>query len=439
MTLRRFAPLLISIMLLAALLLLQYARMLDWGWSRTHERDSVTPVLSVGFLDDDAHIVEIYVNVSLDTSRFIRLQELNDQFMAKYPRIQVHLTNERLENPDFDDWLARNERGEASDVMLLDNAMVLPMAVQGYLKSVNSLLVGDAMSDQLAGLLEPLRWNGYLWGVPSHIDPYLLFWNKEMLQSLGISSSTMDFQAIDLAAKALVSQTDGTVEEEAQGYFTNLSAGDFHQLLVWEAKFRTEGTSLIALKGLDESDRAHLQWLADNSSLIAQVPLAQTFKLSELISEDQLLSTVMTWSAYNKLSTKAKDKLILDDEGPLYPWLNGSSYVISANSRNGEEAILWIQEVTNAANHYSAFDETGELPIRASLYGEQAQLVFRSGLMPPLWWYEALSAKAPEGEQVLADPEWPLRWEMREAEWSKHSGEGNLEIAEFAASIPLLE
>ncbi len=445
MTLRRFAPLAISLLLIAALLLIHYARVLDWNWTRTDEGDSSSPVLPVGSVSDDEEATDIYVTVSLESSRYIRLQELNDIFMSKHPRIRVHLHNETVERPGYTEWLERSERGEAPDVMLLDNAIVLPMAVKGYLKSVDSLLVGDAMSDQLAGLLEPLRWNGYLWGVPSHIDPYLLFWNKAMLEQLGITYPIENFGMLEEAAKALSagkgSEQGEEGEGEAAGYLTNLSPGDLHQLLAWEARFHQGGTSLISLKDMDEADRSHLLWLEGYaSSMISRVPLSQTFKLSELLTGDKLLSSVMTWSAYNKLNKTAKDKLVLDSEGPLYPWLNGSSYAIAAGSRSAEEAILWIQEMTDAASQYASYDASGELPVRASLYGEQAQLVFRSGLMPPIWWYEALSAKQQvEGENVLADPEWPLRWQRREADWRLHSGEEKLEIAEFVATIPSLQ
>ncbi|MDF2836928.1 MAG: extracellular solute-binding protein family 1 [Paenibacillus sp.] len=441
-TLRRIAPLVFSLLLIVALLLIHYTRMLDWNWTRTDESDSSSPVLPVGSVDDDEDVKDIYVTVSLESSRFVRLQELNDTFMTEHPRIQVHLTNERSERPGYADWLARSERGEAPDVMLLDNAIVLPMAVKGYLKSVDSLLVGDAMSDQLAGLLEPLRWNGYLWAVPSHIDPYLLFWNKDMLEQLGMPSQIDNFGMLEDAAKALAGGSDGAeVAGEAAAYLTNLSPGDLHQLMAWEARFHQEGTSLISLKGMDETDRSHLLWLDGYaSSMISRVPLTQPIKLSELLIEDKLLSSVMTWSAYNKLNKTAKDKLVLDSEGPLYPWLNGSSYAISAGSRSDEEAILWIQEMTDAASQFAYYDASGELPVRASLYGEQAQLVFRSGLMPPIWWYEALSVKQqPEGGNVLADPEWPIRWQKREADWQVHSGEEKLEIAEFVATIPSLQ
>lgn len=442
MTLRRIALLAVSLLLITALLLIQYARIPEWDWARTDRNDSSTPVLPVGSVSDEDETTAVYVTVSLDAARFTRLQELNDQFMAAHPRIQVHLVNQWMERPGFSDWLDLSERGEAPDIMLLDNAIVLPMAVKGHLKSIDTLMVGDVMSDQLAGLLEPLRWNGYLWGVPSHIDPYLLFWNRDMLQQIGMWPQPETIEDLEQAAKALASvNAGGGAEEDAGGggYLTNLSPGDLHQLLSWEARFHQGGTPLISLKELDEDDRSRLLWLEQYASIISQVPLSQSYKLSELMREEKLLSAVLTWSAYNQLSMAAKDKLVLDSEGPLYPWLNGSSYVISAGSRSSEEAILWIQEMTDAANQYATYDVSGELPVRASLYGEQAQLFVRSGLLPPVWWYEALSANAkqPEGVNVLADPAWPLRWQERESDWRLHSGEGKLEIAEFVSTIPL--
>jgi len=431
LTLRRIVPLLIGALLLAALLLLHFTRVLDWNWARESQGDSQSPVVYVGAERVDTQPSELYVTVSLDDASFARLTKLNDRFIAQYPHIEVHLRNEAPGSLSFEDWLTAGKRGDAPDVMLLNNALVLPLAVQGYLKSVDALMTGDMLTDQLAGLLEPLLWYGYLWGVPADIDPYLLFWNKDMLAELGQQSPIPDVERLDETLKKM---TDANEGEPA--YFTNLSPGDLHQLLIWEAKFHQGEGKFIALKKAEETGGApHLEWLNSQAEYVSGIPLSQPFKLSELLIDNRLLSAVMTWGAYTKLNKGVQEKLILDSEGLSYPWLNGSSFAISAGSKHDDDAIIWIEEMTGAANSDAAFGDAGKLPVRASLYGEQDQLAFRNGPMPPAWWYEALNAKQPEGENALADPLWPLRWQQWEAEWRLHSGDGELRIAEFLAAV----
>ncbi|MDQ6418986.1 extracellular solute-binding protein [Paenibacillus sp. LHD-117] len=431
MTFRRFAPLLISALILTAFLLFHFSRTLNWNWTSSDQGGSFSPVLPVDAEAFDSKPTEIFVTVSLEASGFARLSKLNDTFMSKYPRIRVQLNNVFPERNGYDDWLDQSEQGRAPDIMLLDNDKVLPMAVKGHLKSLDSLMAGDVLADQLSGLLEPLRWNGYLWGVPSDIDPYLLFWNKDMLRQLGQQSPISDMSVLEDSAKAFSERPDGD-----RAFIANFSPGDLHQLLVWEAKFHQGKQPFIRMEGLDDIDKTNLIRLDAHEGLVAQIPLAQSFRLNELVLEDKLLSAVMTWSIYNKLSKLVQDKLTIDAEGIAYPWLNGSSYVIAAGSKFEDEAMIWIQEMTGAANNYSTYEASGDLPVRASLYGEQAQLVFKSGKMPPVWWYEALNAKQPEGETALADPEWPLKWQQRESDWHLYSGEGALRITDFLSTLP---
>src|SRR5690606_19211725 len=115
-TLRRIAPLLIGALLLAALLLIHYTGVLDWNWTKTDNRSSLTPVLPVGAESDLTLPIDIYVTVSLEASRFARLARLNDMFMLQYPRIRVHLENDGTGSSGFADKLSIIERGEAPDI-----------------------------------------------------------------------------------------------------------------------------------------------------------------------------------------------------------------------------------------------------------------------------------------------------------------------------------
>lgn len=427
---RKIAPIAGGALLLTVLLLLYFSRTLDWNWNAQIGIDNQSQMVAVSNQRLSYESAQLNVNVSLSKEDFAQLHEYNARFMGKYPHIEVNLTNEEPSPDLFVRWSERSESGMGPDIMLMENGWVVPFAVKGYLKSVDGLISGDALADQLSGLTEPLRWNGYLWAVPKNIDPHMLFWNKDLLDGASIAKLPNDEATLREAAAAVAA-----IQGDEQLYLVNFSPGELQQPLMWLSKFYGDPGVLINLQGMTDKQRDGLEWLQSIHSFVSGIAGTRYLQLSQEIENDKQLSLILSWEQYSKLTQAAREKLT-PDEDMFFSWLGGSSFAISSRSRAEKEAMLWIEEITGTASGRLALEYSGKLPVRASLYGEAGRLLSRSRPSPPLWWYEAMSAKPPERDMIRPDKEWPIRWQQWERRWESLSFDDvELDAGEWVAAL----
>lgn len=417
---RKYAPLLIGALLLTALLLLFFSRSMNWNWNRVSHSDGITPVEPAGGQRIAQLTTDLYVNVSLPSADYTRLVERTERFMLEHPHIRVEISNEQDSANRHAKLLEMSSQGMAPDVMLLDNGGIIPLAVKGLLKPVDSLMTGDVLTDQLPRLMEPLKWNGYLWGVPYRINPYVVAWNKELLSEAALSKPPDNWESFQFLAEKIAAAATNT-ETGQERYLINFSEQEFEQFLVWSSRMDGGKERLINLYDLSEPLRNKLAWIQAMGKF-SSVPSNQKYRLNELIAEQRLLMLIMPWEELNALSQAARSKLIVEQKDIQYPWLNGASFAISAGSRSESEAMLWIQEMISPYNSLKDFEEGGKLPVRPSLY-DQMRLITKSGDTPPYWWLEALSSKVMETDNATPDPNWPNRWLIWANAWAAAGGE----------------
>lgn len=409
---RKVAPLLIGALLLTALLLLYFSQSMNWN--QAEQSEGIEPVEPVDGMLTAPLETELYVTVTMPAADFKRLEEQSEQFMLQYRHIRVKLTNEKLSGERYAAIAQQSVQGVAPDIMLLDNSWVVPLAVKGYLKPIDSLMTGDVLSDQLPGLLEPLKWNGYLWGAPKSINPYIIAWNKPLLTEIGLSEPPQDWQDFQALAEQIASSAP---QPEGERYLVNLSPGDLTQLLLWLTRYDTDH-SLLSLNPLTELERERLLWLQSREVSVSAVPIDRVQQLNLLMSSNRLLMLIFPWESYHKLSDSVRDNLVIEQDMIDYPWMNGSSFVISSASKSENEAILWIQEMTSASIGLQEMENAGRLPVRASLYSEQVRLLTQSNVLPPRWWLEVLSETPQEDKSYKPGPSWPLIWNNWQTAWS---------------------
>lgn len=405
---RKYVPLIIGALLLAALLLIQFSRSFDPASVGKPDGKSPDTPASGEVVNDQLSV--IHVNVSVSPDQFKRLDELNRNFMMKYPYIQVTLTNEEIENKAYALWVAQSQQGTAADIMLLNNGWVRPFAVRGFLKPADSIMTGDALSDQMAGLLDPLKWNGYQWGVPKDVNPYVVVWNSTLLKQAGMNAPPSDWATFQGAA-AKVKERNKAVN------LVNLSAGDLLQPLVWLATFQSDPSNLVSLDQLNKEQQEQLKWLEAEDKHVSRLKTSQVIELNEALLSNKLLAAIMPWDAYEGLSAAARELLLIDRNETLFPWLNGRSYVIASGSKFENEAMLWIQEMTDVYHQQQAYDDLGLLPVRASLYTMSSLERSEQSKAPPAWWQKVLNKKQYDDYLALPDPLWPERWQTWERKW----------------------
>jgi ABC-type glycerol-3-phosphate transport system substrate-binding protein len=408
---RKYVPFMIGTLLLAALLLIPYSRNLQ-------------PVPGELVIDQ---LTDILVNVSLPNSQFLQLQELNRNFMMKYPHIQVKLTNEPTTDDAYSQWVLQSQQGESADIMLLDNEWVRPFAVRGFLKPADSVMTGDTLSDQMTGLLDPLKWNGYLWGVPRDVNPYVVVWSGALLAEAGLKGPPTDWASYQAAATKII-------ELHPQASIVNWSAGDLLQQLVWLATFDEDQSNLLNMQPLNEKQTAQLEWFQNIEQHISRIENNAIDQFNASFQSDNLLAAIISWNDYESLNEGLRNKLIVDRDHIYSPWLNGHSYAISSSSDVEEEAMLWISEITDVNNQQMTYDRSGQLPARASLYSFNSSLQNDQVQIPPAWWKKVLIAKREENELPQLDPMWPEKWQYRERMWKLFS-EGTFQITPYVDSL----
>lgn len=409
---RKYVPFIIGALLFAALMLIQFSS--HTNPARVDKPDGKTTVQSAPGEHVIDQISDIHVSVSLPADQFRQLVGLNRNFMMKYPHIQVQLANEEAEDRAYGLWTEQSQQGTASDIMLLDNGLVIPFAVEGFLKPADSIMTGDMLSDQMTGLLDPLRWNGYLWGVPKDVNPYVVVWNGDLLTKAGLKEPPTDWAAYQTAAAKVM-------EWNAETSIVNWSAGDLYQQLVWLGTFQTDQSDHINLRKITEKQADQLKWLQAVERNVSRISMEATGELNEALLGNKLLAAILPWDVYEKLSEKVRGKLVFDRNHILFPWLNGRSYVISSKSKVEEEAMLWIREMTDINNQQQTYEQSKQLPARASLYAFNSSIQSGQLRIPPAWWLKRLNAKQPDDQLAFPEPQWPVRWQKRERLWQLFS------------------
>lgn len=424
---RKVAPLLIGALLLTALLLLYFSQSMNWN--QAVHTDGIEPVEPADGMLMAPLETELHVTVSMPAAAFKHLEERTEQFMLQFPHISVKLSNEKPSGERYSSIVMQSIQGVAPDIMLLDNSWIVPLAERGYLKPIDSLMAGDVLSDQLPGLLEPLKWNGYLWGAPGSINPYVVAWNKPLLTELGHSDPPQawtEFQALTDQIAAAAPSPDG------EQYLMNLSPGDLTQLLLWLTRFDTDH-QLLNLDTLTESQQDKLMWLESRTQYVSAAPISSLEQINQLVMSNRLLMLIIPWESYYKMSASARNNLLVEQESIYYPWMNGHSFVISSASKWENEAMIWIQEMTDASIGLQKMEDAGTLPVRASLYSEQVRLLTQSDDLPPNWWLQALT-EIPQEQSYKPDPNWPLKWKNWQSAWAA-SGENPERFISFVQAV----
>ncbi len=381
---------------------------------------------------------ELYISVSLPPGEYEALMQRTNTFMLQYPHIQIALHNDYPSADRYDRAVQLGAQGSAPDVMLVNSSWVVPLAVQGYLKPVDSLMSGDVLSDQLPALIEPMKWNGYLWGAPESMDPYFLAWDELLLEQRGLSKPPGSWSEVLAAADSLLAEQRRAEDSgDNRVYLTWLEEGDLTGLLMLLSRFDEDDRAWLRLDSSSEALLGRLSELSSRSRVVASGEEGGTEALQELLENHRLLMAAMRWSDYVKLEPAIRERLMIERQSVQYPWLNSSSYVIAASTRYEEDAMLWIQEMTGTAVGLKEMASRHALPVRASLYGGQPNLLALADRQPPDWWFDALSVKPAPRTGMDNDPGWPITWRAWEAAWKRAGAEAD-SFSAFADAMPAL-
>jgi len=311
----------------------------------TEKREQDTSQIAVVPSGDQAERQEkLTVSVSLEPAQFAVLQSMNQQYMQDH-QIVVELINTYPEDA-YRLFAEQSMLGDAADVMLLQSEWVNKFAVSGYLLPVDSYFSGVAASEPLDWLMSQVKWNGYIWGIPKDVDPYILVWNPKLLRELSMAQ--------------LPNEKEGWINLERHfsklpnaPYLIAADVNDGYQILSLLRRLGSSGELSTVLESL----RPHIYVAEDSASLWG------------IMAQGELLAMLTTASALQQhpnaeLSIEAVNTA---RNGKSF-WARSQSFVISSKSRLEKEAKDWIQAMTTSTAQEKVLHETRMLPSLKYMY-----------------------------------------------------------------------
>lgn len=360
-------------------------------------------------------ISDITVEVALEESEFSILVDQNDAFVRRHPDIAVKLLRTDPVKA-YSSFKRALQMEESADVMLLSNDWVKEFAVSGYLLPADAAFVGKALAEQFDALTAPLKWNGYLWGAPLSMDPYVLVWNKGLLQEWLGEDVVLPLTIEQWTALA---EHSAQLEAEVPISWLTLDRNDPLALLAWLENTSSERSDGLWVKGSQPWEGTIFE---RGLGLLDLHRSGVDFAMVEgegerLLKEKQTIAAVVPYSAAAVLVNGPRlvdePKLEIDHLSWKLPyiWPRGSSYSISSRTEAVDAAHTWISEMTDVSIQLQNYEEWNRLPVYRSLYDSDRQL---SNLLP------GRSGQAFPNQAPLAmGPELPARLDRLQQLWRK--------------------
>jgi hypothetical protein len=360
-------------------------------------------------------VSDLTVEVALEESEFSTLIDQNEAFVRRHPDITVTLLRTDPQQA-YSAFKRASQMEESADVMLLSTDWVKEFASSGYLLPADAAFIGKALAEQFDALSAPLKWNGYLWGVPLNMDPFVLVWNTDLLQ---------EWLGEDVVLPLTIEQWTALAEHSTQL--------DDEASVSWLTLDRNDPLALLAWLEIASSERSDGLWVKESQPWegtifeqgLGLLDLHRTgvdFTMDEgeyehLLKEKQTVAAIVPYSLAAALVNGPRlvdePKLEIDHLSWKLPyiWPRGSSYSISSHTEVAEAAHTWISEMTDVSIQLQNYEELNRLPVYRSLYDSDRQL---SNLLP------GRSGQAFPNQAPLAmGPELPARLDRLQALWIK--------------------
>jgi len=347
---------------------------------------------------------KLRVGLAVTEEEFQYWQQMNEQFMEQHPKMHVELTN-YAEQDARTGWIREAQVGSSNDLLLMDNTMIREFVVAGYLSPLDDLFTGLSLADHLEALTDPLKWNGYIWGLPIDCDPVMIVWQAELLRSAGGGIAPTDWNAF----KAMVTKLK-SLDPALQAL--SIGSAEGSRILTWLGAFNNSDalgkeTSIANLAALGSQAITQLQFWAEQVAGGAPVLSEDRNTWMNKVKSRQVLAAVMPWSEYRTIPPAERKLLQLSDPRNPLSWAGGRSLVLTSQSAEADAAKRWIEAMSAPDAQLLRYNKWGKLPARKSLYNGSLFELTRNDAPPP---DELLSLL--EKPLFTPDPGWTVKWEQ---------------------------
>lgn len=289
----------------------------------------------------------IQIAVQMDDAELKTLNQMNEQFMKKtgaeveiIPLETMALNGESL--------IQKMRLGEGPDVLFLDSQCIEPLAVKGFLLPIDASQAVVPDSRFLGGLLSPVQWNGYQWGIPFDMDPYVLVSkdNEEVMTELPSSRK---------AWKDL---------KKSMGK---------EPMFVMDLKDPYAFSAAVSILGGDPArpDKEVLRMLAPSESASWVKLMDDGTALIEQIESDNATVAIAAYSEFSRVPSEGYRLWFPDyNTKKIKPVVRSRSFAITSQSESSQLAMSWISEMTSKEMERLWVENTGKLPALSDFYSD---------------------------------------------------------------------
>ncbi|RAU99188.1 extracellular solute-binding protein [Paenibacillus sp. YN15] len=314
----------------------------------------------------------IKVAVAMESREYDLFSRMAKRFSDMHEGIDIQIEN--VARPEaYEKWKKAAQLGEAPDLMLLDNDWVQEFAALGFLQPVGEFFSTDQQNARIAKLMNQVKWNGYIWGVPKDVDPYILVWNKKTASDNKLSRAPETGDELLAWNKQLMKPEDGRygVYLDPQDPYAFIAAAS-SLTSGWLGKEEVWTNDAEAQKRL-ESFLAPQEETWTGKAFPKNYPLpSAAWSPWELLAKGQIAAMITTVSEYKhraadtNLGMASIPVLIGNDQKTV--WLKGRSFAVSSRSPHTKLLMDWIKELTTPESEIEFWSEAQMLPAQIPAY-----------------------------------------------------------------------
>lgn len=314
----------------------------------------------------------IRASIAVSPEEYAVFTRLARQFSSLHEGVTVQVENVEADQA-YEIWKKAAQMGEAPDLMLLDNNWVLEFAALGFLQPVGDFFSVDQQDSRISTLMDQVKWNGYIWGVPKDVDPYVMAWNVDAAGEYGFENAPATSQEM-LEWNSLMLKSD----EGRWGIYAHPS--DPYSFIAvtssltgaWLGRELSLENELDALRALESFYVPYEEiWTAASYQQNYPLPTEEWEPWLQLADGGiaAMITTVSEFKKHAADNIKIASIPIVDTDEERIVWLKGRSFAVSSRTPYAQLVMDWIKDMTEPDVEIIHWKDSRMLPAQIPTYG----------------------------------------------------------------------
>lgn len=309
--------------------------------------------------------------VAMNEKEFQLFSRLAEQFTEAHEGISIQVENVPA-GEAYETWKKAGQIGEAPDLMLLDNHWVQEFAALGFLQPVGEFFSSDQQNSRISTLMNQVKWNGYIWGVPKDVDPYIMVWSKQAAADNNLEHAPETGDEVLEWNKQLLHPDEGKygVYMDPDDPYAFIAAASSVSS-AWLGKEKVWADAEAARERLEAFFTPHDEEWSSKSYAENFPVISAEWSPWEELSEGRLAAMITTLSEFKSHAQDAGLAMAsipnLQGEDQVV-WLKGRSFTVSSRTSHAQLLMDWIKEMTTPEMELQFWNEAKKLPVQKPAY-----------------------------------------------------------------------